>query len=316
MKKRLIVFSGNKTFCVKDVEKILLKLGHFDFSYIICDSFEDFQGECKQDFETGIVLCENEKIDTLIENVKQEGDQLSLLHEQAITLQRGNKQILFLPLGVSPENFFKEFLNDRGALIYSVFGKSASFIQNIFDSIRCDYKIITKSPFLHVVYCSTSANPELLKSAFGENLFSVEDEPLALACAKKLEKSDQSIFIAEQMTAGLVCGVLKENLKNSSLVKKAVVLSQTEDFEKLGVSQEFMRENGIASKEMAFELAKNMALNSDSDLVMSVLGEGEKCFVALGNKQQIHVFSTLFEGESSRDFSNIVDFALFRLLRA
>lgn len=314
MKNRVIVFSGNQNFCLEKVEEILLGLGHFDFSYIVCRTFEECVGECGQEFDTGIVVCDNHDLDRVLESVKKDDDVLELLHEQAVSLKRPEKKLLFLPLGLKFDGFLKEFLGDFGALTYGVFGKTIGYVQNIFNSIRCDYKIITKSPILHIVYCSSTINPELLRSAFGENLFSFQNESVASACSKVLAKSGKSLAIVEQVSAGLVCGSLAKP-HGTSFLKESHFLASEKDFEKFGVSADFLREKGTASKETAFELAKNLVKTAQTDLVMIVLGEGERFFVAIGNKEQIHVFSTLFDEKREDNLSNLVDFALFRLMQ-
>ncbi len=317
MKNRVVAFTGNRNFPLDEVEKSLLGLGHFDFSYVICKLFEECVGECNQDFDTGIVICDNHDLDRLLESVKKDGDALELLHEQAVSLKRDGKKLLFLPLGLNYESFLKEFLGDFGALVYSVFGKTAGYIQNIFNSIRCDYKIITKSSILHTVYCSSTINPQLLQSAFGENLYSLQNESVASACAKVLEKSGQTLAVAEEFSAGLVCGTLLQACKSgqTNFLKEAHILSSENDLERFGISADFLQEKGIASKETAFEFSKNLIKTSEADLVMTILGENERFFVAIGNKEQIHVFSTIFDGTREENLSNLVDFALFRLMQ-
>ncbi len=316
MKNRVIVFTGNQNFCTRKIEDALLNLGHFDFSYIICHTQTDCEGECGQDFDKAIVICENQYLDGLLENIKKEGDSFTLLHEQAVLMEHKNdgnveKRILFLPFEVDYQMFLKEFLENQSPLVFSVFGKTLGYIENIFNSIRCDYKIITKSPILHTIYCSSSVNPELLKNAFAENLYSSENESVASTCSQFLKKNGLSVAIAEQVTSGLVCGALNSL---SPVVKECHVLLSNEDFQKLSISQEFLSEHGLASKETAFEVAKNLMNSAKTDLTMAVLGDNEKFFVAVGNKQQIHVFSTTFSGDFYQVLNNVVDFALFRLL--
>ncbi len=315
MENKVIVFTGNQNCCIERVEKCLLGLGHFDFSVIVCHTLDDCIAQCGQEFDTGIVICDNHDLDRILEGVKKEDDTLELLHEQAVSLRHGAKKMLFLPLGVKLEMFFKEFLGDFGAIVHSVFGKSVGYVQNIFSSVRCDYKIITKTPILHTVYCSTTVNPEILKSALGENLFSLEDENIASACASVLAASGQSVAIAEQVSGGLACGSLARE-RDCKFIKSAAVLRTDADFEKYGISAEFLQEKKAASRETAFELAKNLIKTTEADIVMAIVGEDNKFFVAIGNKQEIHVFSTSFDGQHRENIDNLVDFALFRLMRA
>lgn len=308
-KNKVIILEEREVYPLEALQKTLFSLGFFDFSFVLCQNFEQCKEECKQDFAKAIVICDNAKLDNLLENVKEDGDALSLLFEQAVTLARGENRMLFLPAQVPYEKFLKDFLGEADVQTYSVFGKTASQLKSIFNSIRCDYKIITKSPLIHTIYCFTKVNEELVKSAIGDNLFSMKDEALSVVCARVLREKGASISIAEHSTAGLVCGNLLGRVQN------AHILASQEDFLAFGVGEQLLKENGIASKEVAFELTKNLLKKEQTELAVSVLGDKGRFFVSIGNQQQIYVYSTSFEGDRKQALENVVDFTLFRLLK-
>ena len=65
-------------------------------------------------------------------------------------------------------------------------------------------------------------------------------------------------------------------------------------------------------------MAKNLLKNAESDLALVVSGfdcDAGRCFVAVGNKKEIHVFSSVFYGNRNERMENVSSFALFRLLK-
>ncbi len=306
---KVIIWEENETFPIEKLESFLFSLGFFDFSFHICQNFEQCKQECLDNFDTAVVICDNSKLDNLLENIKEDGDVLNLLFEQSVTVSRGEKRMLLIPLQLPYEKFLKEFLGESDIHIYSVFGKTVTQIKSIFDSIRCDYKIITKTPILHTIYCFTAVNEELVKSAIGDFLYSFKDESLTNACVRKLREKSMSISVVEQATCGLVCGSVLGK------VKEAYILTDENDFLKFDITEELLREKGFASKELSFELTKNLLKKSQTDLAISVLGEKGRFFVSIGDSQNIYVFSTSFEGDKKQVLDNVVDFTLFRLLK-
>lgn len=330
MQNKVIVCAENQ-FLICDVlrkiEKSLLKMGLFDFSFLSCSLFADclsFCTDAKRFADTTIVVCENEKIDKIIDSIKDGTEKFSLLKEQAVVLEHTTtyNKMLFLPIEVEAESFLDLFLNKREVFCCSIFGKSKSFVENEFERLknqnRFEFALHSKSQFLHTVYFSGKGLEEGLKDVFGESLISFDDKSLADCCVECSTKKGVTLSIAEGITKGKLVSKLAETQNFGLVVKKSFVLNKDGDFEDLNIDGLFLNENGDVSKETAFATTKNLIAKSSCDVGISILGfdcDAGRCFVAVGNKKEIHVFSSVFFGGRLQIFENACDFALFRLLK-
>lgn len=304
--------------------KNLDSLGFFNFTYIACPDFDEYVELCqemrKKTVNSIVAICDNDKLDELLEKVRQEGDELSLMFEQAVKLKNGDKKHLFMPSEVDSFEFLKEFFGQRDMFACNVFGKSFGYVKSCFEMFKAtediDYKIITESPFLHTVYYSNMLDIEKLNAAFGEGLYSMKNHSLAFTCGALLREKNLSISIAEQITSGTISAKLR--LEGEAEIKNSHVLFSNENLERYGIERSLLEEKGVVSKEVAFALAKNLLKKGVSDIALAVVGSdtnGGRCFVAVGNKETLHVYSSVFEGDRKSVLENIQDFALFRLLR-
>ena len=317
MKNKVIVFSGNKVFSY-DIAQSFLKRGVLDFSIQICENFDDFAVQVKEargEDVNVISICPNEFVDNLLEKVKLESDNLTLLFEQAVKLENGTLKMLFLPFELEFEKFFDEFLPAGEVSCCSIFGKTYSFIESKLKELNCSYKIITKNMFLHTIYYSATVNEETLKSIFGDSLYSTKDESLACVCGRLLKEKNLSISVAEQISAGGVTNALM--IGSEIVTKRSFLLFTEKDFVAVGINADFLETNGIACKETAYQIARKLLLKAESDVIVSVLGDDEKerIFVSVGDEKEIHVFSSAFNCNKTERAELIISFALFILQR-
>ncbi len=306
MENRIIVFSDN----LDEIKGILNRLGCFD-ALIYCNRFEDFLENCRKarECQRAVVICENEQIDKLVDEIKEAEDKFSLVEEQALLMETAAGKILFLPAELDAEKFLSQFLGQEEVFVVTVFGKSRNSVKAVFEELKSEfelnYEIITKTAFLHTVYFSKEVDEERLKEAFGENLLSFSDEGVAGALGRVCNKN---LGVCEHFTSGLVTSRLKTEAK--AKIAESTLILEDKDTSKY-VPESIILENGAVSKEVAFALAKNLAKNCEVALV-TLATEG-KGFVAVGDTAEIHVFSVCFEKENF--LQNFVDFALFRLLK-
>lgn len=307
MKNRIVVLQDGRDL---KVEKSLLKRGFFDFSMLFFSDvheFEDAVLDAKLNADNVIVLCKNDLVDGLVDNIKDDGDEFSLVFEQAIKVENKEKKFLFVPTELDLDKFLDNFLPEKPQYSCLIFGKSEREVARKFGEFSTSYRIITKSPLLHIVHYSKQIEEALLKATFGESFCALNDEDLSHACAKFL--GERTLSVAEQISGGFVSAKLASE---SVALKKCEIVSENTNL----VSHDFLEEHGVASKETAYELAK--MLLKDCDIALSVVGfdvDGGRCFVAVGNKQEIHVFSSTFYGSKKEIMENVSDFALFRLLK-
>lgn len=325
MQNKVLAFSDSQVVLAREVEKLekfLAKKGLFDFSFCTTSDFEQFKEFCKQPFsQFEIIVCENKKLDNLLENLKEVGDNFSLVEQQAVKLQRGETKTIFIPLEIDFQPFLENFLPLRDAFCYAIFGKRASFVEESFAKLKIDldfdFKIFSESEYLHKVYCSKKIEKQILENVFEDCFYSEQDENLASCVQRKLKENNLTISFAEIGTNGCLVANFCAEADTSNVIKKNFVLTKNEDFENLKISKDFLLEKGVSSKECAFEMAKKLLQNFNNEIALSVTGtcsNGGRWFIALGNKDEIHLFSTAFYGNRSEILKNVTDFAFFRVL--
>ncbi len=307
MKNKVIVFSQTSN----DISLMLAKRGYLDFSFECLQDQVDFRDYCIDEMSScdmAIAICPNDMIDSFVEEIVDEKDTISLVQEQAVKIMDGetSSELFFIPLEADFEKIFDEILPALDVKICSIFGKSANFVGEKFENLKC--KIFSKTPFLHTVYFKGNVDLSDMSN------FCFEGDSLSCECVKLLKEKNLTIKTAETLTGGrLISKLTCQGL--TPLFKCAYVLLGDADFEKIGISTQVLQEKGIESKEVAFEIAKKMLC--DCDVALSVTGfdvDAGRCYVAVGNKQQIHIFSSIFHGKREEIIENLTDFALFRLL--
>lgn len=306
MKKNKVVILQDKNFI--EIEKALAVRGYFDYEIKKCCDFDEFISNA--DADDMIFLCKNDLIDEAVEKLKSGDSILSLLDSQAVLVTDGEKRKLFIPIELDYNKFLDEFLEKKPVYICQIFGKSLQSVSNKFDEFQTSYKIITKSQLLHTVYYDTYIDQQNLLDAFSNAVFAFDETSLEGAC--KTQLNDKKFALLEQVS----CGNILAKLSSVGEFKNAKILLNDEDFIAAGVSQEMLTQFGTQSKEIAVELVKNSL--AESDIALSVVGfdcDSGKIFVAVGNKSQIHVFSTEFAGDKVLRLENTSNFALFELLR-
>lgn len=319
MKNKVLIFDDSQNLISKTalkMEKFLTMKGLFDFSFLTSSDFEEFESvlkEQRKEETSVIVICQNDKLDECLETVKKDDDKLSLVDEQAIKLENESQalKMLFVPFELEFEKFLDGFFEEKNVFVYAVFGKSRGFVCGKFEEFKselgCDYKIITKHPYLHIVYCSQEVSAERVDEAFGQSVFSNANESLAEKLNKILSEKGKTLSVVEYGTYGNVACDL--NCQSS-------VLKTEDELKKFGVSKEIL-EGENAGKEVVFALSKKVLSKQASDLVLSVcdkIGDEEKTYVSVGDKQVVHLYSSVFVSEAKERFAILQDFAIFRLI--
>lgn len=319
MKNRVFVYDESQNLISKYVEKMekfLISRGLFDFSFRTTTDFEEFQEDLsgrRQNGSTIVVVCDNDKLDKCLETVKIDGDELSLVDEQAVRLEnlaRGEKMI-FVPFELDFEKFLEGFLPEEQIQIFSVFGKSRKFVMEQFDNFESEfegsYTIITKHSFLHIVYCSAKIAKDNVFQAFGDGVYSQKDETLAESLLSLLADAGKSLTTVEYGTRGRLAYLLNCD---------GEVVRNQDGLEKIGVTQEtLVGEN--AGKEVVFALSKRGLEKEGANLVLSVcdrLGFGERSYISVGDREVIHLYSSIFSDDKDEREKVLCDFAIFRMI--
>lgn len=308
---KIVVVDGNSQI----IERSLLKRGLFDF--LLCQTANECVDICKRcysDVQNITIFAHDNRIDSLVEELKSSDDVLSLINEQAVKIERQTtvKNITLIPYEGDFEKLLDDCIEKNEVFVSAVFGKTESFLQQKFEEIKnanreFRYKIITKTPLLHIVYHSQAVPDEV----FEGSLFARSDVSISEAVKGFLK--DRSVAIAENVTGGLLTakmlGSCKENIKSS------FPIFSERDFEKIGIDKLYLDQNGSVGKETAFDMAKNMLRTENTDLAIAVTGfdcDAGRSYVAVGNKEKIYVFSSVFYGDRKEIVENISDFAIFK----
>lgn len=113
-----------------------------------------------------------------------------------------------------------------------------------------------------------------LKSRFGENVYSTEDETtLEKAVVDLLVANDLTISTVESCTGGLLAGRLINVAGVSDVFKAGYVTYSNKAKRKIiGVKKQTLDKFGAVSEEVAREMAKGAALFNKADVIVSVTG--------------------------------------------
>ncbi len=325
MKNRVFVYDKSQNLISKYIEKMekfLLLRGLFDFSFLTSTDFEEFQESLNGKRENGstfVIICDNDKLDKALETIKTDDDKLTLVDEQAIKLENetSGEKMIFVPFELNFESFLNDFLPEKEVFVCSIFGKSRKFVDDKFSELKnreeLNYEIITKHRYLHIVYSSGVIADDCLERDFGESVFSKdvlrfgEDE-------KTLQHVINDILTVNKKRLTVV-----EHSKNGRLFSNldcdGLVARDAEDFKKFGVSQEVMDGDNFG-KEATYILSKFALEDTKCDFVLTVcdgMGFDEKTYISVGDKDVVHLYSSVFEENDDR-VEILSDFALFRLL--
>lgn len=320
MKNRVVIFSDNRSV-FNEIEKAFIKRGLFDFSFFVCCNLDECCTNCKLaklNAEQTVVVCKNEYVDLILQQVRQSSDDVSLLFDQAVKLVDKNKtnKMLILPLELEKDKFFDEFLPKREVFACSVFGKTLSFLEERFKQFASNFKIISKTPLLHTIFYTKEIDVNLLKSALEDGLFSLQEESLALKCAKLIKQKCVSVSFVEQATSGNV--VAKFLMESDVKICNSHILLDDKNLTDFGISEQLISQNGVVSKEVVYELSKRLLEKCESQVAVSVVGDASgsgRTFIAVGNKEIIHVFSSTLHGSKAEIMEEITNLTIFKLLR-
>ena len=302
----------------KNLEKYLHERAIFDA--LSCFNFDDCLKICNEfcaESKKIVVLCENEHVDELAEKIKTADDTLSLINDQAVKIERQTvyKTIFIVPIEADYGALLEQVLQRKEKYVKSVFGKTKAFLNEKLSELKGTFgsdfwfEIVSESEFLHIVYSSKQIQNEIFEGA----VYSNEKECLAGVVSKLL--GDKKIVIAENLTAGLLTAELSKTCKLNLL--GAEIVCNDKNFDNIGIDELFLEQNGTVSKETAFAMAKNMLRTQNAEITVAVTGfdcDAGRCFVAVGNKTEIYVHSSVFYGEHDNIVENAVNFALFKTI--
>lgn len=233
--------------------------------------------------------------------------------------------------------YWKEnLLSQNKTLTLKTFGVSVSDLslllqEDIKNKNRVSVSFFEKSPMVDVVLKAKEENEFLESTAqsifskISKFVYAEEDISLQEACFNLLKQSKQTIAIAESITCGQVASsLIKSNLGASSVVMEGIVAYTNQaKIDLLGVSESSLQEFTAVSSEVAYEMAAGFLERSGSDLVVATTGYANHenpalhglCYIAIGNKNAIHIFKNKFSGTREENIDSATACALFFLIK-
>ncbi|HEY8444380.1 MAG TPA: nicotinamide-nucleotide amidohydrolase family protein [Clostridia bacterium] len=161
-----------------------------------------------------------------------------------------------------------------------------------------------------------------IKERVGNYLYAEGNATLSQTAFETLLKSNRTISIAESYTGGNIVSRLIQNPGASKVLAEGLVTyTEKSKMARLGVEKSVIEKFGVVSSETAYEMAAGL-IKAGADIAMATTGfagpEGENvglCYLALGDKDGIHIFENHFEGNREQIVSQGCDNAFFRLIQ-
>ena len=163
-----------------------------------------------------------------------------------------------------------------------------------------------------------------LYTEFKPNIYGTNEENIYKAVFELLKFKKLKLAIVEDVSAGRLCSeLIGANYDiNDVLLEGIVCFSDESKCVRLGVDRAFFDTHTSQSVECSYELASGMIMTSSADLVIATTGfadvnspDNGKCFIAVGDRDFIHVFKHHFEGSKNHILQQISKFAFLHLIK-
>lgn len=161
-----------------------------------------------------------------------------------------------------------------------------------------------------------------IKQRLDNYLYAEGNVSLSQAAFELLLKTNRSISIAESYTGGNIVSKLIQNPGASKVLKEGLVTyTESSKISRLDIDKSVIENNGAVSSETAYQMATGL-IKAGADIAMATTGfagpEGQNvglCYLALGDKDGIHIFENHFEGNRDQIITQGSDNAFFRLIQ-
>ncbi|NLC16401.1 MAG: CinA family protein [Clostridiales bacterium] len=161
-----------------------------------------------------------------------------------------------------------------------------------------------------------------IKERLDKYLYAEGDVTLSQAAFEILLKTDRKISIAESYTGGrIVSQLVLYPGASKVLIEGLVTYDEKSKLSRLEIDKSVLEKNGVVSSETAYQMATGL-IKDGADIAMATTGfagpEGQNvglCYLALGDKDGIHIFENHFEGGREQIILQGCDNAFFRLIQ-
>ena len=154
-------------------------------------------------------------------------------------------------------------------------------------------------------------------------IYSVGDVPISKVAYDLIKLNDLKISFAETITGGKIASnFITQGQDANSFVIESVVVNSNTSKKKLLKIDDTQNFDGKVSVELAHQIALNLLEGTDTDIVVSSVATPVDnqnptclCYIAVGDRREIHIFKNMFAGAYSDIIENIVTASYFYLIK-
>lgn len=265
---------------------------------------------CETSINQGYIL-KSEQGNFVVLSLQNYADMLELAINE---IENNNyKTITFKTFGLLEENvksLIKEYSKNRDGIKFLT----------IYDDLDVDIILKAKEDNEKLEEYSRKILSSLSKFIYAE-----EDLPIFKVLYSLLSITKKKISIAESITGGnLVGSIIKYNEGASQVIDRAfVTYSNQAKIDILGVNPETISLHTAVSVETAYEMATGLLKRTNADIVIATTGYASdfenntagECYIAVGDKEAIHVYKNIFSGTREKIIDNVVKASCFYAIK-
>lgn len=218
--------------------------------------------------------------------------------------------------------------------VFKTFGLSENTIRNVINqekSNKISLNLFSKPLSVDIIIKSSDESGDIDEFAkniylkLNKYIYAVEDMPIEKIIFNLLKLNDITISVVEDCTGGEICSRI--NLASddeTDCIKEGLILFNFQSkMNTLKLDDNFFNENDEISANTVYEMAVKEIERTNSNLVVvcsGLLNEKNRnpkglCFIAVGDKKEIHVFKNLFKGSNDDIVDGMVEASYFYLLK-
>ena len=228
-------------------------------------------------------------------------------------------------------NFLKQvFATSKFLTMIKTYGLDESEVRKVLRSIpnEANFEWYTTTNFLDCEinilaennFYNTQPHHDFIRNiyeALGEYIYSDNDDSLYQKLSELISLRNVNISICDSLTGGLFYSMLLENLGSyKEHICNFYNISEDKDYvNNLKINPQFMSQHEINSVEMIYEMAATLLENTSANIALVLSGTPEKPYIALGDKEAIHLYKFHFNHKHSFVNNIMIQTSVFKLLK-
>ncbi len=169
-------------------------------------------------------------------------------------------------------------------------------------------------------YYNTKAHSEyirLIYETLGDYIYSDTDDSLFQKLEELLSVRKTKIAICDTLTGGLFNNLVRKNLVGWNQYICAFYNINREDdlVNILKINENYLAEHGADSVDTMYEMAAQLLENTPASIVLVLTGTPQKPYIALGDKEAIHLYKFNFNHNNTFIYNMMCQTAIFKLLK-